>query len=242
MTEKGEEKVGEPSPVESTQKPVQQPPGMGGSQMLLLMLFPFLLLIMMDGNLRDGMGASMSGILAPSIGMDGRYPALTIGAAGLLMVLLSSLVNHYFADYFVAGRNKKLQEFVSKEMNRARAGGDLERLKEVSAIQPELMKMNMETMSAQMKGMVVTMVVAIAVFMWLPLFLSSLAQPAITTPWDPNWNLNGKGPLFGLFPRWIILYMLLSYPFGKALQTVLKVLTFKGYLPLLKRKRKEADA
>ena len=57
---------------QDSEEPIQ-PPAMGG--MLLTMLFMFY--IILNPDLRTGMGDLAAGILEPEIGFDHRYPILT---------------------------------------------------------------------------------------------------------------------------------------------------------------------
>ena len=56
-----------------------QPPAMGG--MLITMLF--MIYIMINPSMRDGMGNVAGSVLDPYIGFNGEYPILTIFAAQL---------------------------------------------------------------------------------------------------------------------------------------------------------------
>jgi uncharacterized membrane protein (DUF106 family) len=59
-----------------------QPPAMGG--MLITMLF--MIYIMINPGMRDGMGNMAGSILEPYIGFGGEYPIITIFVAGLIMI------------------------------------------------------------------------------------------------------------------------------------------------------------
>ena len=68
---------------------------MGG--MLLTMLFMFY--IILNPDLRTGMGDLAAGILEPEIGFDHRYPILTFLFAGLLMITLTTFIRHILIDW-----------------------------------------------------------------------------------------------------------------------------------------------
>ena len=74
------------------------------------------------------------------------------------------------------------------------------------------------------------MIVAIPIFMSLYVFIGDLSYPRISLPWKDGWSLDDK---FTFLPHWILLYSLLSIPFGQSVQKILKYFSFKKKLEKL---------
>ena len=72
-----------------------QPPAMGG--MLLTMLF--MVYILINPEMRVGMGDFAAGILEPQIGFEHEYPVLTFLFAGVLMISLTTIIRHMLIDW-----------------------------------------------------------------------------------------------------------------------------------------------
>jgi len=73
----------------------------------------------------------------------------------------------------------------------------------------------------------VTMAVIIPVFAWLYIFVSlDVPTTMISVPWYWNTDLNASSVL----PNWILLYSLVTLPFGQVLARVLKYFSFRKRL------------
>ncbi|MCG7845168.1 MAG: EMC3/TMCO1 family protein, partial [Methanomassiliicoccales archaeon] len=80
--------------------------------------------------------------------------------------------------------------------------------------------------TGQLKLMPVTMLIIIPIFAWIAVFVGGLDSTLITVPWSNLADLNASY----LFPSWILLYSLISVPFGQLLSRGLRYYSFKKRL------------
>jgi len=199
----------------------------------MLMMFAFILVIFMmfDKGLRDATGKTMNYVFYPLIGFNNAYPILTLFLAGLILVFLSTLVRHLFIDSLKTAKIQKQMSAYQKELRSATLSQNMYRVKKLRDMQPEIMKVQAEMSTSQMKPMAFTMLVAIPIFLWLSTFVGSLPDKTMMLPWGAEFNLvNDKGPLFHLFPAWIILYAFMTTPFGQVFQKLLKAVKYRKIL------------
>ncbi len=202
---------------QDSEKPVQ-PPAMGG--MLLTMLF--MMYIIMNEDLRDGMGAIAGSILEPRISFDYRYPAVTFLLAGVTMISLTTIIRHVLIDWEVMAETQNKMNAYNKEMSKARKSGNEARMRKLMAMQPQVMVLQSEMMSNQMRPMMFTMVIAIPIIMWLRIFVEGMGHPVLSLPWEGNYDLNDD---LWFLPHWILVYSALSLPFGQILMRGLKLVS-----------------
>jgi uncharacterized membrane protein (DUF106 family) len=113
----------------------------------------------------------------------------------------------------------------NKEMSKARKSGNEARMRKLMAMQPQVMVLQSEMMSNQMRPMMFTMVIAIPIIMWLRIFVEGMGHPVLSLPWEGNYNLNDD---LWFLPHWILVYSALSLPFGQILMRVLKMASLAG--------------
>ena len=205
---------------QDSEKPVQ-PPAMGG--MLLTMLF--MMYIIMNEDLRDGMGAIAGSILEPRISFDYQYPAVTFLLAGVTMISLTTIIRHVLIDWEVMAETQSKMNAYNKEMSKARKSGNEARMRKLMAMQPQVMVLQSEMMSNQMRPMMFTMVIALPIIMWLRIFVEGMGHPVLSLPWEGNYNLNDD---LWFLPHWILVYSALSLPFGQILMRGLKMASLAG--------------
>jgi uncharacterized membrane protein (DUF106 family) len=205
---------------QDSEKPVQ-PPAMGG--MLLTMLF--MMYIIMNEDLRNGMGAIAGSILEPRISFDYQYPAVTFLLAGVTMISLTTIIRHVLIDWEVMAETQSKMNAYNKEMSKARKSGNEARMRKLMAMQPQVMVLQSEMMSNQMRPMMFTMVIAIPIIMWLRIFVEGMGHPVLSLPWEGNYNLNDD---LWFLPHWILVYSALSLPFGQILMRGLKMASLAG--------------
>jgi len=96
-----------------------------------------------------------------------------------------------------------------------------------------MMAQSMKASQTQMKLMPVTMLVVIPIFAWLANFIyidiSTTSSLSFSVPWAFDANLKASNVL----PNWIILYSLLTLPFGQVLTRILKYFSFRKRLRML---------
>ena len=204
---------------QGTEEPVQPPP-MGG--MLITMLFMFY--IILNPELRTGMGDFASDLLEPQIGFDHQYPVLTFLLAGVIMISVTTIIRHILIDWEkVADVQSKMAAY-NKEMGEARRSGNNARMNKLMALQPQVMVLQGEMMSNQMRPMMFTMLIAMPIIFWLCFgegnFVDRMDHRVLSLPWEPNYSLTDK---FWFLPHSILVYSALSLPFGQVLLRALKL-------------------
>ena len=208
---------------QNSEEPVQ-PPAMGG--LLITMLFMFY--IILNPELRTGMGDLAADVLEPQIGFDHQYPILTFLLAGILMISTTTVIRHILIDWEkVADVQTKMAAY-NKEMGEARKSGNNARMNKLMALQPQVMVLQSEMMSNQMRPMMFTMLIAIPIIMWLRIFVEGMEHQVLSLPWEGNYDLNDE---LWFLPHWILVYSALSLPFGQILMRGLKLLTISSGPP-----------
>ena len=200
--------------------------GGGFSQFIMITMFVFTIFIMFDAELRDRAGKAMGAIMYPLIGFNHAYPLWTIFFGGIILVTFSTIVRHFFADWIKMAKNQKMMTAFNKEFRDARTSNNTYKIKKLTETQPLIMKRQGEMSTSQLKPMVFTMLIAIMIFMWLAIFIGELPTHIISLPWEPHWNMTDSTVL----PHWILIYSLVSIPFGQLLQRVLKVISYRKIL------------
>jgi uncharacterized membrane protein (DUF106 family) len=203
----------------------------GGSTFTMLFVMMFVMIIVMDPNVRAFLGGGVSGLFTPVFGFGGAFPLWTIFAASVVLVIFTTVVRHFFTDWVAQGRQKHVSNWVQKEYKNIRERGNLTKMKELNEYQAEMMKQSGDSMAGQMKTTVVTIVVAMAIFLWLGVFLyEGTVSRMISVPWSMNFDYTTPGPFLHIMPSWILLYSLLSLPLGQAIGAALKIWSFKRKL------------
>lgn len=228
MSADGEPTTAKPTPALPKTNPMEQ--------FVTFVAFLVGMVVLIDPVARDLTGRAVGTVLDPVIGFGGAFPVLTILFASAVMVAITSAVRHYFTDYLEQARAQEIMKAFQKELKDARKENNLHKMKKLTEKNQDLMKLQAEQSSAQLKPMALTLVVVIPIFAWLLLFLDPAAavhgapNPACESmgrvPWDRTWcldiNVQAKVPPFEWFPRWVALYSLFSIPIGQVVGRVLK--------------------
>ena len=208
------------------QRPGAPKQNMSGQLMIMLVMF-FAISILFTPDLRMAIGNAVGLAFYPAVGFSGLFPIITLMLAGLLMIFLSTILRHFFVDWVSQARNQKIVSAFQKELRKARLEHNLYKIKKLTEVQGEIMQKSMSGMNSQMKLMPVTMAVIIPVFAWLYIFVSfDVPTTMISVPWHWNTDLNASSML----PNWILLYSLVTLPFGQVLARVLKYFSFRKRL------------
>ncbi|MBU2564912.1 MAG: EMC3/TMCO1 family protein [Thermoplasmatales archaeon] len=205
----------------------------GLSSMLMMFAFIFVIFMMFDQGLRAATGKTMNYLLYPIIGFNNAYPILTMFFAGLILVCTSTIIRHVLIDQLKMVKIQKQMGAYQKELRSATLSQNTYRVKKLKEMQPEIMKVQAEMSTSQMKPMAFTMLIALPIFLWLGIFVGSLpvSQQTMFLPWGESFNVvHTKGPLFGWFPAWIILYAFMTMPFGQVFQKLLKAIKYRKIL------------
>jgi uncharacterized membrane protein (DUF106 family) len=204
------------------------------SSMLILMMLPIMLIVIMDPNIRTALGDAVGGLFTPVFGFGGAFPVWTLFSCSVVLVIFTTTVRHFFTNWVDQGKQKHLSSWVQAQYKEVRLKGNVTKLKKLNEYQANMMKQSTDAMGSQMKTTLVTIVVAMAIFLWLGVFMyAGTVSNYISTPWSPTVDYLKPGPFIHVMPTWILLYSVLSIPLGQVLQSVLKVWSFKRKLDAL---------
>jgi len=203
-------------------------------RIMTIFMFVIAVLILFEPNLRNGLGAIVGYGLEPLIGFGGQYPIITLFATGMIMTGLTIVIRHFFVDYVEQVRNQKIVSAFNKELRQARLENNTFKTKKLTEQQDKILKKSMDVTSSQLKLMPITLIIVIPIFAWLSVFMSKIVSSAFSVPWAFNADLNAVIVL----PAWILLYSLISVPFGQFLMRTLRYFSFKKRLDQLKAEGK----
>lgn len=203
-----------------------------GNQLIVMMAFILAIFVMFDQNLRQGLGKIVGVPLTPLVGFGGEQPILTLLFTGLIMSFFSISVRHLFIDWVEQARIARTMAAFQKELREARQTNNTFKLKKLMELQPQMMAQSLKSSQTQMKLLPVTMLVIIPIFAWLANFVYlDLCSTAFSVPWEFNADMKHSNVL----PNWVLLYSLLTLPFGQMLTRGLKYFSFKRRLRALEQ-------
>ena len=198
-----------------------------GNQMVVMLAFITAMFVMFDNNLRQGLGKLVGIPLAPLVGFGGNQPILTLLFTGLLMSFFSIGVRHFFVNWIDQARTQRITSAFQKELRGARTSNNTYKLKKLTDLQPQIMAQSMKASQTQLKLMPVTMLVVIPIFAWLANFIYlDLSSTTFSVPWAFSADMKHSS----ILPNWVLLYSLLTLPFGQILTRVLKYFSFSRRL------------
>ena len=91
-------------------------------------------------------------------------------------------------------------------------------MNKLMSLHPQVMVLQGEMMSNQMRPMMFTMLIAMPIIFWLCFgegnFVDRMDHRVLSLPWEPNYSLTDK---FWFLPHSILVYSALSLPFGHML-------------------------
>ncbi|HET6404896.1 MAG TPA: EMC3/TMCO1 family protein [Candidatus Thermoplasmatota archaeon] len=202
----------------------------------IILSFALVFLVLFDypRGLRDGTAWVAGLILNPLIGFGGRWPLLTIFLASVVLVIATTAIRHFLTDWTKLARMQEAMRAFSKEMKDARKSNNTYKLKKLTEAQQDLMALQADAQTEQMKPMALTMLLVIPIFAWLGAWLASLAIDGalhFEAPWNDQWDIMAPYTWItgnpGWFPRWIVLYSLFGIPFGQIAQRALKLWEYR---------------
>lgn len=199
------------------------------TRMLTIFVFILALFVMFDNSLRSALGNVVGMGLGPLWGFDGSLPVVSLFITGVFMTTLSITVRHFFTNYVKQAESQKAIGAFNKELRQARLDNNTYKLKKMMEQQPKIMQASMAQTTSQLKLMPVTMLIIIPIFAWIAVFVGDLNSTLITVPWSNQADLDTSY----LFPTWILLYSLISIPFGQLLSRGLRYYSFKKRLDQL---------
>lgn len=197
------------------------------NQLVMLFAFMLALFVLFDNDLRQGLGKIVGVPLTPLVGFGGDLPIITLVLAGLIMTIFNVVVRHFFVDWIEAARAQRIQSAFNKELREARTSNNTYKLKKLTELQPDMMAKSLKASQTQMKLMPITMIVVIPIFAWLANFVYlDLSSTTFSVPWELNASMENSNVL----PNWVLLYSLVTLPFGQVLQRALKTFSFSRKL------------
>ena len=206
--------------------PQSAPAAPASPKLTTMMIFVLAMFIMFDQNLRTLLGTMVGYALEPLIGFNHQYPLITLLLAGLIMVSFSIIVRSFFTDYVAMARSQKVMSAFNQELRKARLDNNLYKIKKLTEHQQDIMAKSMEMSTQQLKLLPVTLLFIIPIFAWVSVFVTTLPAPIISVPWSFNVDLNATNVL----PNWILVYTLVSIPFGHVMTRSIRYFQFKKKL------------
>lgn len=205
---------------------------------LLIGSFALVFIILFNEGLRNLLGSALGFVLDPVIGFNGASPLLTILLASLFLVVVTTAIRHFMVDWIQMARVQEAMRSFQKEFVQARKDNNTYKIKKLTDAQPEVMQLQAEMSTEQMKPMAFTMLLVVPIFAWLGTWVAALVlagNHVVEVPWDSHWELDmltappeSKWYLLGFLPRWIVLYSLFGIPLGQIAQKVLKLYEYRN--------------
>lgn len=206
-----------------------------GGQLVLLMALMFAMFILFDQGIRRSLGEIVGVGLTPVVGFGGHLPILTLLCTGLITSVFSITIRQLFTDWIGQARNARMASAFQKELREARTSNNTYKLKKLTELQPQVMSQQLKASQTQLKLMPMTMIIIVPTFAWLANFVYlDLDSTVFSVPWEFNASMESTNVL----PNWILLYSLLTLPFGQVLTRTLKYISFRKKL----RKLDEEEA
>ena len=136
-------------------------------------------------------------------------------------------IRQMFTDWVSQARNARMASAFQKELREARTSNNTYKLKKLTELQPQIMSQQLKASQTQLKLMPMTMIVIVPTFAWLANFIYlDLDSTIFSVPWELNASMESSNVL----PNWILLYSLLTLPFGQVLTRTLKYISFTKML------------
>ncbi|MGD0816831.1 MAG: EMC3/TMCO1 family protein [Methanomassiliicoccales archaeon] len=223
------EKLASPTPVASP-APAAKPKG-GMGRMVTIFTFVLAIFILFDPTLSHALGTVVGYALDPLVAFNHQYPIITLVFTGLLMAALTIVVRHLFTDYVEQARSQKIVSAFNKELREARKDNNSFKMKKLLAEQPKILQKSMQQTTTQFKLLPVSMIIVIPIFTYLGVFVAGLPTMYFHVPWSSYAIFNNTSYIF---PQWVLVYSLISIPFGQVLSRALRYFSFAKRLKELK--------
>lgn len=205
----------------------------GGSSTFLLLLGVLVVLFMMfDPTLRALVAEYVGYALNPLFGRDKVPIFWTLFVVGSIMILANTIVRHFLTDWVAMARTQEVMRTFQTEFKEARKANNTYKLKRLTDMNAELMKMQADMSTGQLKPMILTMLIVLPIFGWLFHVVDPVPGACNTfleVPWAAtgSWCADDGTDWVGFIPRWIAIYSLLSIPIGQVVQKALKLWEYR---------------
>ncbi len=203
-------------------------PNMKSMWMMLLVMMGVMAVYMIDGN--DHIIGGALNVVFQIFDFDGQYPVVTLMVVGAIMILLSSGLRTILTDTISQQKAQAYSSAFNKELRQARLENNTYKMKKLTEMQPQIMAKSMESSNQMMKSMPLTMVVVVPMFLWVRYFVNVTlvdSMRIISVPWAMGGvSLTDTYVL----PAWILIYSLISIPFGQIVMRLVRTYQFKKRL------------
>ena len=207
-------------------------PAMPSMMPMLVMMFLILILYAFDGS--DHRIGEVLNYGLNFFGMDGKYPIVTLFIVGALMASFSAILRSFFTDMIEQAKSQQIMSAFNKELRQARLENNSFKIKKLTEMQPQMMAKNMENSNKMMKSMPFTMIVIIPLFLWVRYFIDvtvrnfndGVGNLTFSVPWA---TLDLDSTIW-FMPAWILVYTMISIPFGQIVNRLIRTYKFKKYL------------
>ena len=208
------------------QAPPQAPP-MPSMMPMLVMMFLILILYTVDG--KDHIIGEFLNHGLFFLGMDGEYPVVTLFITGAIMASTSAILRSFFMDMLAQAKSQQIMSAFNKELRQARLENNSFKIKKLTELQPTMMAKNMENSNKMMKSMPFTMIIIIPMFLWIRYFVNVTVPEANLGVFVPWAEVSLLGQVW-FMPNWILIYTLISIPFGQIVNRLIRTYKFRKHL------------
>jgi uncharacterized membrane protein (DUF106 family) len=204
------------------------------SQMLFMLLALGLMMTLFIPGVRKFVGDTVGIVFEPLIGFNGQYIVITLMIAGMLMIGLSSIIRSLMMDNLTQARNQKEMSAFNTELRKARMENNLYKIKKLTEMQPAMMSKSMESSMKMMKTMPITMLIIMPIISWVWIYIEKLhVQDVNLVLVDVPWATDVLLTESLLIPVGILLYMLVTIPFGQIVTRTIRWFQYKKRLEKL---------
>jgi uncharacterized membrane protein (DUF106 family) len=203
-----------------------------GNTLLLLLVFILIVLFILP-SVATPLANALGVVLNPVIGFGGQYPMLTLFLAGLIVVLLSSLLTNFFTNWKKIGEAQEAAKAFQQEITKARKEGNTNRMAKLMKMQPDIMKKQTEASGGLMKPMIFLVIFIYPIFIWLRGFLQGVPHYYFTVPWASQISFFSY-PF--LWQAWLWLYLIFSMVIGQVIRQGLKLVSWSSTWKNIKAK------
>ncbi|MBO6084567.1 MAG: DUF106 domain-containing protein [Candidatus Methanomethylophilaceae archaeon] len=208
--------------------PAPQAPPMPSMMPMLVMMFLILVLYAFDGS--DHKIGEVLNYGLSFFDFDGEMPILTLFMVGAIMASLSAILRSFFMDMIEQARSQQIMSAFNKELRQARIENNSFKIKKLTEMQPTMMAKNMETSNKMMKAMPFTMIVIIPLFLWVRYFVDVTVREAGNLAFSVPWAELGLMDNIWFMPAWILVYTMVSIPFGQLVNRLIRTYKFRKHL------------
>jgi uncharacterized membrane protein (DUF106 family) len=198
----------------------------------LLIFLGFMGIYMLfDTSARNAVAADIGSLLVPVLGFGGKHVLLTMFLTGVLQMAITAVAYHFTTDWVETARVQKHNQAIRPLYTQAIRSGKKDRVEALKPHMNELQMRQTKVTFSQLKGMVVTWVLIIAIYTWMGLFISGLPTA------DQYVNLFGSHvsllvPL-GPVPLWFLVFSLYTLPLNLLFRRYLKHVALSRHLQTL---------